>query len=107
MVCGQKKHEVEAAKFEALEWSLVQEKVKADILAVQVYRSKLTCHDSLIYHAQIEHVRKRRVQAREAVETLFAGVGAMFSYKENLADVMASPSSKLTAICRKSSRCLC
>ena len=54
-----------------MEFQLLREKLKNDIAATQMYRSKLECHETLLYHAKVEHTRKRRLQALDAVEELF------------------------------------
>lgn len=81
---GQKKTEIEAAKFEEMEWKLVQDKVRSDVAALQVYRSKLQCHEALVYHARLEHKRRRRLQARDAVASLFTGPVAQFLYMDSV-----------------------
>eukprot|EP00435_Cladocopium_sp_Y103_P039792 s76_g10.t1 len=83
MVCGEQQTEIHASKFEEMEWKLVQEKVRADIKATTVYRSKLKCHETLMYHARLEHTRRRRVHAREAAATLFSGAVAKYQYVSN------------------------
>ena len=80
MLCGEKQTEISASKFEEMEWKLVQEKVRSDIKATNVYRSKLKCHETLVYHARLEHTRRRRLHAREAASTLFSGPVAKFQY---------------------------
>ena len=83
MVCGERQTEIHASRFEEMEWKLVQEKVRADIKATTVYRSKLKCHETLMYHARLEHTRRRRVHARETAATLFSGAVAKFQYVSN------------------------
>lgn len=63
-----------------MEFQLLREKLKNDIAATQMYRSKLECHETLLYHAKVEHTRKRRLQALDAVEELFKGAVAKFSF---------------------------
>ena len=63
-----------------MEFQLLREKLKNDIAATQMYRSKLECHETLLYHAKVEHTRKRRLQALDAVEELFKGAVPKFSF---------------------------
>ena len=91
-VVGHARTELEAAKFEQMEWELVQQKVKSDIQAVQVYRSKLECHESLVYHAKLEHQRRRRVHARESIGTMFKGTAPQFQFCENVDKVLSAVS---------------
>lgn len=73
VVSGSAKTELEASKFEEMEFNLMCQKLEADMQAVQIYRSKSECHESRLYHFRQEHLRKRRCQAREAVATLWTG----------------------------------
>ena len=77
---GQARTEIEASKFEEMEWKLFKEKMKSDIQAMVVFRSKLECHETLLYHAKLDHTRKRRLQGRDAVEELFKGAVPKFSF---------------------------
>ena len=77
---GNSKTEIEAAKFLKVEFDLTLEKLRADVLSIQVYRSKLACHESLVYHAKVDHTRKRRLQARTAIESLFSGPLPIFFF---------------------------
>ena len=77
---GQTRTEIEAGKFEEMEWNLFKEKMKSDIQAMVVFRSKLECHETLLYHAKLDHTRKRRLQGRDAVEELFKGAVPKFSF---------------------------
>ena len=85
---GQAKTEIEAGKFEAMEFELLKEKLKNDIAATKMYRSKLDCHETLLYHAKVEHTRKRRLQALDAVEELFKGAVAKFSFDSTIEHVL-------------------
>ena len=73
-----------------MEWELVHQKIKGDIQAVSVFRSKLACHESLLYHARVEHLRKRRISAKEATATLFTGPASQFKFVSAVEDVVAT-----------------
>ena len=52
---GQARTEIEASKFEEMEWALFEEKFKSDVQAVLMYRSKVHCHEVVLRHAKVQH----------------------------------------------------
>eukprot|EP00435_Cladocopium_sp_Y103_P036908 s3790_g9.t1 len=89
-VVGHARTEIEAAKFEKAEFDLVSQKLKSDIQAVLIFRSKQESHESLIYHAKMDHQRKRRMHGKESTATLFAGPQAMFSFVTSVETMLAN-----------------
>ena len=89
-VVGHARTEIEAAKFEKAEFDLVSQKLKSDIQAVLIFRSKQESHESLIYHAKMDHQRKRRMHGKESTAKLFAGPLAMFSFVTSVDTMLAN-----------------
>ena len=89
VVSGSATTELEASKFEEMEFNLTCQKLEADMQAVQIYRSKSECHESRLYHFRQEHLRKRRCQAREAVATLWTGPSRSMAFVSSLHEFLA------------------
>ena len=47
---------------------------------MEIYQAKMATQQSLVYHHKLEHQRRRRLQAVEAVETLFSGAAPAFAF---------------------------
>ena len=92
-VMGHARTEIEAAKFEKAEFELVSQKLKSDIRAVLIFRSKQESHRSLIYHAKMNQQRKRRLH--ESAATLFPGPCAMFSFVTSVETMLASAETRI------------
>ena len=63
---------VDATMLEHSEFALFRQKFESDLALMEVYRSKVSSHSSLLYHHhRLEHMKRRRVQASEAVDVMF------------------------------------
>ena len=80
-VAGQAVTEIEASRFESTEYNLFVEKMKHDVSVVKIWKTKVACHESLMYHTKLEHTRKRRNHARTTVQNeLFEGNAPILSF---------------------------
>ena len=64
------------------EVDLFPQRFEYDLALAKVYRAKLSSHAALKYHHLVDHAKRRRVQAREAVESLFRGTPPRFKLFE-------------------------
>ena len=93
---------------------LFRQRFEYDLALAEVHRAKLSSHAALRYHHLVDHAKRRRVQAREAVESLFRGtpprfklfeterqseaVGSMLQYLRELGVGSEAYSGKLVAL---------
>ena len=72
-VIGRTSGAVDPTQLERSELELFHQRFEDDLGIMEVYVAKLASHKTLMYHHKLEHVRRRRLQAREAADTLFSG----------------------------------
>ena len=53
------------------EIALFRQKFEYDLALTEVYRSKVSSQSSFLYHHRLEHIKRRRMQASEAVDVMF------------------------------------
>ena len=62
---------VDATMLEHSEFALFRQKFEYDLALMEVYRFKVSSQSSLLYHHRLEHIKRRRMQASEAVDVMF------------------------------------
>ena len=98
-VTGRAVTQVEAGRLDEMEFNLFKEKLEFDVAQVKVWRSKLACHESMVYHAKMDQKRKRRVDARQAAESLTEGRAPAFSFVDAGAATPAEMLENFSRLC--------